>query len=215
MLITLEGTEGSGKSTQLSRLAARLRQQGRRVRELREPGGTPLGEEIRHLLKHAAAGTGMTAEAELLLMNAARAELVRQIIRPALAAGEVVLCDRFYHSTLAYQGWGRQLDLTWVRKIVEFAVGPTRPDLTLVLAVPHTVSLERQRQRQRGGTTANGPTNDRFEAAGDDFFARVLEGFQALVTQEPERLKIVDATASIDQVEDEIWSLVQSRLEPV
>src|ERR1035437_5474441 len=130
--ITFEGTEGSGKTTQISRLAERLRAMGQRVRTLREPGGTPIGEEIRHTLKHSPANHAMTPEAELLLMNASRAQLVREVIRPALATGEVVLCDRFYDSPTAYQGYGRQLDLQMVRNMVDVAVGETRPDLTLL-----------------------------------------------------------------------------------
>ena len=111
LFITFEGTEGGGKSTQIQLLAKRLRELGRRVRVLREPGGTPIGEEIRHTLQHSEANRAMTSEAELLLMNASRAQLVREVIRPALDAGEVVLCDRFHDSTTAYQGYGRQLDL--------------------------------------------------------------------------------------------------------
>src|SRR5215469_14554198 len=126
IFVTFEGTEGSGKSTQISLLAERLRSIGHRVRLLREPGGTPIGEEIRHTLKHSKNNEAMTAEAELLLMNASRAQLVREIIRPSLAAGEVVLCDRFYDSTTAYQGYGRQLDLHMVQKIVAPLVGNTR-----------------------------------------------------------------------------------------
>src|SRR5438034_5858421 len=115
LFITFEGTEGSGKTTQISLLAGRLRSLGRSVLTIREPGGTPIGEEIRHTLKHSLANDAMTAEAELLLMNASRAQIVREIIRPALDAGEVVLCDRFYDSTTAYQGFGRQLDLKVVK----------------------------------------------------------------------------------------------------
>src|SRR5215208_6672789 len=131
LFISFEGTEGSGKSTQISLLAEHLRAMGHSVRTIREPGGTPIGEEIRHTLKHSAVNDAMTAEAELLLMNASRAQLVREVIRPALEAGEIVLCDRFYDSTIAYQGYGRQLDLELIRNIVDFAVGGTRPDLTL------------------------------------------------------------------------------------
>src|SRR6267378_4164867 len=130
LFITFEGTEGSGKSTQISLLAEHLRAMGRTVRTIREPGGTPIGEEIRHTLKHSEANQAMTSEAELLLMNASRAQLVREVIRPALAAGEIVLCDRFYDSTTAYQGYGRQLDLAKVNAVIEFAVEHTRPDLT-------------------------------------------------------------------------------------
>src|SRR6266487_6344640 len=148
MFITFEGTEGGGKSTQIQILAQRLGAPGRPVRVLREPGGTPIGEEIRHTLKHSRANDAMTAEAELLLMNASRAQLVREIIRPALAQGEIIVCDRFYDSTTAYQGYGRQLGLEAVRRIIEIAVGDTQPDLTLLLQVPVTVSQERLRSRQ-------------------------------------------------------------------
>ena len=144
LFITFEGTEGSGKTTQISLLAERLRSMGHSVRTLREPGGTPIGEEIRHTLKHSPDNHAMTAEAELLLMNASRAQLVREVIRPALAAGEIVLCDRFYDSTTAYQGYGRQLDLRMVKNIIDVAVGDTRPDLTLLFIVPHEVSEARR-----------------------------------------------------------------------
>src|SRR4051812_34647140 len=150
-------------------LAERLRSLGHHVRSLREPGGTPIGEEIRHTLKHSKDNTAMTAEAELLLMNASRAQLVREVIRPALANGEIVLCDRFYDSTTAYQGHGRELDLKMVQNIIDVAVGDTRPDLTLLLAVPHRVAVERLLARQ-----ATMPfVRDRMEEAGRNFFERV------------------------------------------
>src|SRR2546427_6832797 len=136
IFITFEGTEGGGKTTQIGLLAERLRERGHPVRTVREPGGTPLGEEIRHTLKHSAQNQAMTAETELLLMNASRAQLVREVIRPALAAGEIVLCDRFYDSTLAYQGYGRGLDLKLVQSVIDFVVGDTRADLTLLLHLP-------------------------------------------------------------------------------
>src|SRR5439155_23585640 len=148
LFITFEGTEGSGKSTQISLLAERLRFLGYSVRTLREPGGTPIGEEIRHTLKHSAANYAMTWEAELLLMNASRAQLVREVIRPALARNEIVLCDRFYDSTVAYQGYGRELDLNVVRTIIDYAVGNTRPALTLLLCIPIEVSEARRLARQ-------------------------------------------------------------------
>src|SRR5579862_2811574 len=125
ILVSFEGPEGCGKTTQIQLLVARLRAMGRNVKLVREPGGTPIGEEIRHTLKHSEQNHAMTAEAELLLMSASRAQLVREIIRPALAAGEVVLCDRFYDSTTAYQGYGRGLDLKYVAAVINFAVGNT------------------------------------------------------------------------------------------
>ena len=129
LFITFEGTEGSGKSTQVGLLTRRLTDMGYKVRALREPGGTPIGEEIRHTLKHSNVNHSMTAETELLLMNASRAQLVREVIRPALDSGVIVVCDRFYDSTIAYQGYGRGLDLDWSGEVIACAVGETRPDL--------------------------------------------------------------------------------------
>jgi dTMP kinase len=199
--ITFEGTEGGGKSTQLNLLATRLREQGRTVRTLREPGGTSIGEEIRHTLQHSAQNQAMTPEAELLLMNASRAQLVREVIRPALKAGEIVLCDRFYDSTVAYQGYGRQLDLQLVRTVIDFAVGATRPDVTILLHVPVGVSESRRKSRSSN-------VRDRMEELDRGFFERVEQGFQAIAVAEPKRVRVIDATAAIDQVEAQIWKVV-------
>lgn len=203
LFITFEGTEGGGKSTQTQLLAARVRELGHVVRVLREPGGTPIGEEIRHTLKHSDANHAMTAEAELLLMNASRAQLVREVIRPALAAGEVVLCDRFYDSTTAYQGYGRQLDLARVQAVIEFAVGGTRPDRTLLLHVPLAVS-EARRLSRLGATVVR----DRMEEADRGFFMRVEQGFAAVVAAEPERVRVIDATADVATVGARVWEMV-------
>ncbi len=205
--ITFEGTEGSGKTTQISLLAERLRSLGHTVRTLREPGGTPIGEEIRHTLKHSPSNHAMTSEAELLLMNASRAQLVREIIRPALAAGEIVLCDRFYDSTTAYQGYGRQLDLQVVKNIIEVAVGETRPDLTLLFIVPHDVSEARRAARQP--TLPLKIKRDRMEEADQSFFARVAEGYQAIAAAEPQRVRQLDATGDVPGIQAAIWDLVQ------
>lgn len=211
LFITFEGTEGGGKSTQVALLTERLRELGHRARVLREPGGTPIGEEIRHLLKHSPANEVMMPEAELLLMNASRAQLVLEVIRPALTAGEIVLCDRFSDSTTAYQGYGRQLDLGLVKSVIDFAVGKTRPDLTLLLRVPTEVSEARRQARQ----AATGGPRDRFEEADRAFFRRVEHGFQIIAEAEPERVKIVDATQSIEAVQDAIWRLVAPHLSPM
>jgi dTMP kinase len=214
--ITFEGTEGSGKTTQISLLADRLRSVGHRVRTLREPGGTPIGEEIRHTLKHSPANHAMTPEAELLLMNASRAQLVREVIRPALAAGEIVLCDRFYDSTTAYQGYGRQLDLQMVANIIEVAVGETRPDLTLLFVVPLEVSEARRLARQP--TLPLPFQRDRIEEAGQNFFARVAQGYQAIAAAEPRRVRQFDASGDLSRIQAAIWTLVKpliARLEPV
>jgi len=208
LFITFEGTEGGGKSTQIQLLAEHLRGLGQTVRQLREPGGTPIGEEIRHLLKHSDANHGMTSEAELLLMNASRAQLVREVIRPALAGGEVVLCDRFYDSTVAYQGYGRGLDLTLVKAVIDFAVGTTRPDLTLWLKVSPEVSERRRADR----AAAAGPVRDRFEEADRAFFGRVEQGYRAIATAEPQRVRIIDANQSVESVAAAVRRVVESHL---
>jgi dTMP kinase len=205
LFISFEGTEASGKSTQLTRLAERLRARGRAVRTLREPGGTPIGEEIRHTLKHSQANHAMTAEAELLLMNASRAQLVREVIRPALAGGEIVLCDRFYDSTIAYQAYGRKLDPEAVRDVIRLAIGDTRPHLTLLLTVSPSVSQQRMEARR----SSSPALRDRFEEADEAFFSRVTKGYQAIAADEPVRVKLVDAEGSPDNVETVIWGLVE------
>jgi dTMP kinase len=208
LFISFEGTEGCGKSTQVELLAQRLRAIGHVVRLHREPGGTPIGEEIRHTLKHSPHNHAMTAEAELLLMNASRAQLVREVIRPALDAGEIVLCDRFYDSTIAYQGYGRELDLTQVKSIVEFAVGGTKPDLTLFLQVPAEVSAERLRSRQ----STLPFIRDRIEEADRKFFERVAHGYGVIAASEPQRIKLINGAQPLVVVCGQIWEVVQSRL---
>ena len=204
LFISFEGNEGSGKSTQISLLAARLKAVGRQVRTLREPGGTPIGEEIRHTLKHSQNNRAMSPEAELLLMNASRAQLVREVIRPALQAGEDVLCDRFYDSTTAYQGYGRQMDLAMVQGIIDVAVGDTRPDLTLLLLVSQSLSEERRAARQ----SAQPHARDRMEEAGRDFFLRVAQGYEAIAAAEPQRIRKIDATGKVEFIDGEIWKHV-------
>jgi dTMP kinase len=199
--ITFEGTEGCGKSTHIKKLASRLKAEGRTVRTLREPGGTESGESIRHLLKHGP--EELTAEAELLLMNASRAQLVRELIRPAIAAGEVVLCDRFYDSTTVYQGTGRGLDAAQVQNVIEFAAGETRPDLTLLLQIPLKISEERRARRAE---------TDRFEQADRAFFERIEAGYTALAAAEPDRIRVIQADQSLDSVAATIWQVVNERL---
>jgi dTMP kinase len=211
LFITFEGTEGCGKSTQIELLARQLRAISHRVRALREPGGTPIGEEIRHTLKHSPNNAAMTAEAELLMMNASRAQIVREIIRPALAAGEIVLCDRFYDSTIAYQGFGRELDLEKVKSVIEFAVGGTKPDLTLFLHVPADVSAERLRSRQ----STLPFVRDRIEEADRKFFERVAHGYGVIAASEPQRVKFINGAQAVDAVCKTIWEIVQSRLPKV
>lgn len=204
LFITFEGNEGAGKSTQLPLLVERLKEWGHTVKVFREPGGTPIGEEIRHTLKHSHANVAMTSEAELLLMNASRAQLVREVIRPALARGEIIVCDRFYDSTTAYQGYGRQLDLETVENIINLAVGKTRPDLTLFLKVPQNISEDRLRSRQ-----ATMPfIRDRMEEADRAFFERVAKGYEEIAVAHPERIKVIHAVGTVAEVHAAIWRVV-------
>ncbi|MCX6886785.1 MAG: dTMP kinase [Verrucomicrobia bacterium] len=179
------------------------------MRTLREPGGTPIGEEIRHTLKHSQNNQAMSSEAELLLMNASRAQLVREVIRPALAAGEIILCDRFYDSTTAYQGYGRQLDLHMVDLIISAAVGETRPDLTLLLLV--TTEMSEQRRLARQSTLPF--MRDRMEEADRAFFERVQQGYTEIAQAHPNRVRSLDASGSVDLVRDSIWKCVVPLLE--
>ena len=199
--ITFEGTEGCGKSTHIKKLARRLEADGHTVRTLREPGSTESGESIRQLLKHGP--EELTAEAELLLMNASRAQLVREVIRPAMAAGQIVLCDRFYDSTTVYQGTGRGLDAAQVQAVIDFAVGDTRPDLTLLLQIPLNTSEERRARRSE---------TDRFEQADRTFFERIEAGYTALAAAEPDRIRVIEADQPLDTVAAAIWRIVNDRL---
>ncbi len=190
--VTLEGPEGAGKTLQAERLAAALRDRGQRVRLTREPGGTRLGELIRSIVLADAAGADRAdAIADALLFNAARAQLVAQVIRPALAAGEVVVCARFADSTLAYQGYGAGLPLKDLRAIAAVATGGVVPDLTLLLDVEPEVGLGRKGAEGR----------NRFEAAFDlDFHRRVREGFLELAAREQGRWRVIDASRDVDSV---------------
>ena len=199
--ISFEGTEGCGKSTHIKKLAKCLEDEGHTVRTLREPGGTESGEEIRELLKHGP--DNLTPEAELLLMNASRTQLVREIIRPALAAGEVILCDRFYDSTTVYQGAGRGLDAAHVQAVIDFAVGDTRPDLTLLLQIPLETSEKRRAKRQG---------SDRFESADREFFMRIESGYAALAKAEPDRIQVIDANRPVETVQADILTAVSTAI---
>jgi dTMP kinase len=215
LFVTFEGTEGSGKSTQIKLLAKRLEDLGRAVVCLREPGGTPIGEEVRQILKHSSASAGMCMEAEVLLINASRAQLVREVIKPALAEGKVVLCDRFFDSTFAYQVYGRGLDGLQVQRIVDFAVGGIVPDLTLLLRVPVEVSEARRSAREKGdGKTGEEQEKkrDRFEQEDRDFFRKVEQGYDAIAAATDTRVRSIEATRTIDEVHQEIWRWVEALL---
>jgi dTMP kinase len=205
IFITFEGPEGSGKSTQITRLAARFRERGREVVATREPGGTEIGEQIRNIVIHNSKGDEMCPEAELLLYTAARAQLVREVIRPALARGAIVLSDRYLDSSAVYQGVGRDLPSDSVSQVNRFAVGGIMPQLTLVIDVPTEVSRARITQRATH-------LPDRMERAGLEFFQKIRDGYLALARQWPERVVVLDGTHSPDAIEREIWAAVSARL---
>jgi len=205
LFITFEGTEGCGKSTQINALAARLQVQGQQVLQTREPGGTSLGEAVRNLLQHDEAGAGMSPEAELLLFTASRAQLTRERILPAIAKGEIVLCDRFMDSTTVYQGVARQIDIQAVAAINRFAVGEARPDLTILIDLPPEVGMARVHARSDGQL-------DRIEQEAIEFFQAVRAGYLKLAESEPERFLVLDGSASVEVLEQQIWAAVQPRL---
>jgi dTMP kinase len=204
LFVTFEGIEGSGKSTHVRLLAAHLRAAGRRVLETREPGGTEAGAAIRALLLGPDA-VPLEPLAEVLLYCADRAQHLDEVVRPALADGMVVLCDRFSDSTIAYQGHARGLDLGLVRALDDQARGGLRPDLTFLLDCPAPDGLVRARKR-------NGGAGDRFEDAPLDFHERVRAGFHALAAAEPERFRTIDSTAPRQQVSARIIAETERRL---
>jgi dTMP kinase len=203
MFITFEGSEGSGKTIQIAQLAHNLRQLNFDVLTVREPGGTPIGDQVRKVLLSNKNGE-MHARTEILLFQASRAQLVEQVIRPRLVSGSIVLCDRYADSTLAYQGYGRGADLDELRSLIRFATGGLAPDLTLLLDVDVIQGLKRR--------SADGDIN-RLDALTVDFYQRVRHGFLELAAAEPARWVVVDANQSQAQVTQEIHKTVLSRLE--
>jgi dTMP kinase len=200
MFITLEGSEGSGKSTQITGLAEFLCQAGYEVLVTREPGGTPIGEQVRTILW---ANTDMEKRTEILLFQASRAQLVEQVIRPRLAKGGIVVSDRYADSTLAYQGYGYQLDLERLRSLIDFATGGLKPDLTLLLNVDIEEGL---RRRAQGGDV------NRLDSYDLAFYQRVRDGYFELARQEPERWVVIDAGKPPEEVQAEIRKTVMKRL---
>lgn len=200
LLITFEGVEGSGKTTQLRALAKRLRGAGHQTLETREPGGTDLGEGIRRLLLERRDG-GVAGATELFLYEASRAQLVREVIDPALRRGCVVLCDRFADATVAYQGYGRGLDLTLIRRLNELATGGVAPDLSLLLDLDPAVGLRRI-----------GRALDRLEAEDLAFHRRVREGYLTLAAEESGRFRVIDAALAPERIEEAVWQGVEDRL---
>lgn len=209
--ITFEGLDGTGKSTQMGRLAAALRAAGHKVIETREPGGTPTGEKIRKVLLDSGTA-GLSPMAEMALMFASRAQHIAEIIEPALAAGSVVLCDRFTDSTEAYQGSGRKLGSEAVLHLHRILCGGLQPDLTLLLdSNPHT-SLTRARRRNRSASKNASHNENRFEQETRAFFSRVRGGYIAIAKREPGRVAIIDAHGTPGQTHARIMEVVERKL---
>lgn len=202
--ITFEGGEGCGKSTQVRLLADRLRAAGREVLLTREPGGTMLAEKIRSLVREES-DDPPNARAETLLFLASRAQVVAEVIRPALAEGKWVLCDRFSDSTFAYQGYGRGLDLQELRRLNAFATDGLIPDRTILLAVSPATASARMRSREQTTHTAA----DRMEKAGGDFHARLNQGFLEMAAAEPERFVVIAADGGVDEVAENVWNSIR------
>jgi dTMP kinase len=204
--ITLEGPEGSGKTSHMAPVARWLEDQGRKVLATREPGGTAISEQIRTVI-HDLKNQEMHPHTETLLYQAARAQIVEQVIRPALAQGSIVLCDRYADSTLAYQGYGHQQDLDEVRALIRYATGGLQPDLTLLLDVDVETGLKRSSQRRSKGGEWN-----RLDAYELDFHQRVREGYFELVKAEPVRWVIVDAGLAWQKVQASLRQAISERI---
>ena len=201
--MTFEGSEGSGKSTQADRLAARLQRCGVPYILTREPGGTPIGESIRDLLQFAPHNSNMTSETELLLFEASRSQLVREVIKPALERGMCVIADRFFDSTTVYQGAARKLDREIIERLNAFAVGDCVPDITFVLDVDAATAESRMKCEPRKA--------DRMEQQPAELYERVRAGYRALAAREPTRVVLIDGSEHVDEIEKRIWSTLCSR----
>jgi dTMP kinase len=201
--ITFEGSEGSGKSTQADRLAARLQRCGVPYILTREPGGTPIGESIRELLQFAPHNSNMTPETELLLFEASRSQVVREVIKPALERGVCMIADRFFDSTTVYQGAARKLDRETIERLNSFAVGDCVPDITFVLDIDAASAESRMRHAPR--------KTDRMEQQPAEFYERVREAYRELATHERNRIVLINGSRDPDKIEREIWEKLCSR----
>lgn len=206
MFITFEGLDGSGKTTQARQVAAYLRELGQDVLLTREPGGTVIGDQIREIL-HRLDNTAMKPNAELLLYNASRAQLIAEVLNPHLAAGGIVICDRFYDSTLAYQGYGHQLDLNTLQTIIQFATNGLRPDLTLFLDITAEDGLQRRKQASLFGEEWT-----RMDDMELTFHRRVYDGYQHLMKAEPQRWQRIDALQSVEAIQAQIRAILAQHL---
>lgn len=211
--ITFEGLDGTGKSTQMRKLAMALREAGHKVVETREPGGTPTGEKIRKVLLDSGTA-GLDPLAEMALMFASRAQHIAEVIEPGLAGGSIVLCDRFTDSTEAYQGSGRKLGSAPVRELHRVLCGDLQPELTILLdSNPHaSVNRARRRNERDSRTSTRGHDENRFERETRAFFGRVREGFAAIAKREPVRVVVVDARGTPGQTHQKILEVVRKKL---
>ena len=210
LFITFEGTEGAGKSTQVRRLAAALRVRNYDVCETREPGGTVLGEKLRELVKHGYQGPAPCAMSELLLMAASRAQLVEEVIKPALDRRVIVICDRFADSTTVYQGYGRGLDLTFINQLHHQTVGDCWPNLTLLLDLDLDVSLARAAERT--SSRAAMQRTDRFEAEKRSFHHKIQQGFSEVARKNSDRIRTIPAAGSEEEVHRLVMEVVNDAL---
>ena len=201
--ITFEGSEGSGKSTQVERLATHLQRLGIPLLVTREPGGTPIGETIRELLQFAPHSSNMTPETELLLFQASRSQVVREVIKPALERGTWVIADRFFDSTTVYQGAARKLDREMIERLNAFAVADCVPDITFVLDVDGATANTRMQRQSRKA--------DRIEQQPAEFHERVREGYRELAARESKRIVLIDGSRDADQIEADIWHVLSWR----
>ena len=209
MFVTFEGVEGSGKSTQIGRLCAALETAGRRVALTRQPGGCELGRTLRAILL-SQKSSNLDDRAELFLYLADRAQHVAEVVRPALAAGQVVVCDRYVDSTVAYQGYGRGLDVALLTQLNDVAVAGLLPDLTILLDLDAATGLTRAVARNDASGLAQ--SEGRFEAEHLDFHTRVRQGYLALAAAQPARFVIIDAAPDPDYVAQAVWQAVAARL---
>lgn len=211
LFITMEGLDGSGKTTQIKRLAAWLENRGLQPVVTRQPGGTATGDRIRNLLLDSGS-TPLSPMTEMALMFADRAQAIAEVIEPALAAGRIVLCDRFTDSTEAYQGGGRQLGSEAVLNLHRLICGGLHPDLTLLLLPSLQASLARARRRNERTTAETGQDENRFEQEQGEFFRRVWEKYREIARREPQRVVLIEGNLAIDEVHEQIIEAVSERL---
>jgi dTMP kinase len=209
--ITLEGLDGSGKTTQIKRLAAWLMNRGQAVIATRQPGGTETGDRIRAVILDARSGP-LAPMTEMALMFADRAQAIDEVIKPGMAAGKIVLCDRFTDSTEAYQGGGREIGSEVVLELHRLICGGLRPDLTLLLLPSFEASLKRARKRNDRVEAQTGKNEGRFEQEQGDFYRRVWQKYREIAAREPDRVVLIEGDLSIDEVHEQIVEAVASRL---